>query len=258
VGLGRAVGITDDAAQRGQVDDTSRDYDWENLSQGSGRRDTNLLRGGPVPEAELPQRGRGVGSALQSANNSVVSPTLRERYQPRGEGIGHIPRSFTQQDVVDVQSNVSLAGGYDQQGGGQGETGDAPDHRPQALRMGGGLARAIAEITQRQNDATLERELEWQARVGGDAVKVTAFKEHVLNQQALRAFAFMKGKSPAIHMAHSIGSFFGLSGLASDVQGKQIAFVGDRAQGRQPIPFILPPQNAWTWARVRYCAMALQ
>ena len=64
----------------------------------------------------------------------------------------------------------------------------------------------------------------------------------------------MKGKSPAIHMAHSIGSFFGLSGLANDVQGKQIVFVGDRVQGRQPLPFILPPQNAWTWARVRYVA----
>jgi hypothetical protein len=125
---------------------------------------------------------------------------------------------------------------------------------PQAdeeLHMGVGLARAFADVTQRQNDTTLERELEWQARVGGDAAKVTTFKEQVLNQQALRAFTFMKGKSPAIHMAHSIGSFFGLSGLASDVQGKQIAFVGDRMQGRQPIPFILPPQNAWTWARVR-------
>ncbi len=88
----------------------------------------------------------------------------------------------------------------------------------------------------------------------GDAARVTTFKEQVLNQQALKAFAFMKGKSPSIHMAHSIGSFFGLSGLASDVQGKQIAFVGDRVRGRQPIPFILPPQNAWTWARVRYLA----
>ncbi len=36
------------------------------------------------------------------------------------------------------------------------------------------------------------------------------------------AFAFMKGKSPAVHMAHSVGQFFGMSGLAVDVQGKLI------------------------------------
>ena len=79
-----------------------------------------------------------------------------------------------------------------------------------------------------------------------------AFKDQVLNQQAFRAFAFMRGKSPVIHMAHLVGAFYGLSGMATDVQGKQIAFIGDRGQGRQPIPFILPPQNSWVWVRVRY------
>ena len=53
-------------------------------------------------------------------------------------------------------------------------------------------------------------------------------------------------------MAHSVGAFYGLSGMALDVQGKQIAFVGERINGRKPIPFILPPQNSWAWARVRY------
>ena len=94
-GLGRAVGITDDAARRGQGDITAQDYDWDNLSHGSGRRDTNLLRGGNGPEAELTHRWGGAGFALKSANNSVTSPTQRERYQPRGEGIGHIPRAVT-------------------------------------------------------------------------------------------------------------------------------------------------------------------
>ncbi len=46
-------------------------------------------------------------------------------------------------------------------------------------------------------------------------------------------FAFMKGKSPAIHMAHSIGAFYGLSGMAIEVQGKQIAFVGDKKLTQQ-------------------------
>jgi hypothetical protein len=44
------------------------------------------------------------------------------------------------------------------------------------------------------SDATIKRELDWQARVGGDATKATTFRDQVLNQQAFRVFAFMKGK----------------------------------------------------------------
>jgi hypothetical protein len=37
-----------------------------------------------------------------------------------------------------------------------------------------------------------------------------------------------------------------------DVQGKHIAFIGDRGNGRYPVPFILPPQNVWIWAKAKY------
>ncbi len=100
--------------------------------------------------------------------------------------------------------------------------------------------------------ATIERELEWQGRVEGDAAKCTAFKDQCLIQPTFRAFAFMKGKSPVVHMAHSIGQFFGMSGLALKVQGKQIGFIGDQGNGRCPVPFILPPLNTWSWQRTRY------
>jgi hypothetical protein len=88
--------------------------------------------------------------------------------------------------------------------------------------------------------------------VGGDATKATTFCDQVLNQQAFRAFAFMKGKLPAVHMAHSVGTFYGMSDMATGMQGKQIALVGNQGSGRQPIPFVLPPQNSWTWAKIRY------
>ena len=61
----------------------------------------------------------------------------------------------------------------------------------------------------------------------------------------------MKGKSPAVRMVHSVGQFYGMSGMAVDVQGKCIGFIGDRGQGRNPVPFVLPVQNAWNWARVQ-------
>ena len=55
-----------------------------------------------------------------------------------------------------------------------------------------------------------------------------------------------------VHMAHSIGQFFGMSGLALDVQGKHIGFIGDRVSGRHPVPFILPPRNMWAWQKTKY------
>jgi hypothetical protein len=44
-----------------------------------------------------------------------------------------------------------------------------------------------------------------------------------------------------------MGTFFGISGLATDIQNKQIAFVGDRAPGHFSVPFIFLPTNLWTW-----------
>jgi hypothetical protein len=100
--------------------------------------------------------------------------------------------------------------------------------------------------------ATIVSELEWQGRVEGDAAKCTAFKDQCLSQSNFWAFAFMKGRSPVVHMAQSIGQFFGMSRLALDVQGKHSGFIGDRVHGRYPIPFLLPPQNAWMWQKTKY------
>ena len=55
-----------------------------------------------------------------------------------------------------------------------------------------------------------------------------------------------------VHMTHSIGHFFGMSGLVVDVQGKYIGFIEDRGNSIYPIPFLLPPQNVWAWAKVKY------
>ena len=61
-----------------------------------------------------------------------------------------------------------------------------------------------------------------------------AFCDHAINQTAFRAFIFMKWKSPAVHMVHSVGQFYGMSGMAVDVQGKCIGFIGNRGQGHNP------------------------
>jgi len=73
-----------------------------------------------------------------------------------------------------------------------------------------------------------------------------AFKDQAISQNTFRAVAIMNGKSPAVHMVHSVGQIFGLSGLAVNVQGKCIGVIGDSGNRCHPIPFIVPQSNAWT------------
>jgi len=112
---------------------------------------------------------------------------------------------------------------------------------------GGAIAARLKTIANCHEDAVIGRELEWQSRVKGDQAKGNAFCNQAVNQTTFRAFAFMKGCSPVVHMAHSVGQFFGMSGLAAEVQGKYIGFIGDQGNGQYPIPFIPPPQNTWAW-----------
>jgi hypothetical protein len=106
---------------------------------------------------------------------------------------------------------------------------------------GGGIAARLQAATSRNNNATIKRELDQQGRVEGDATKSASFHDQALNQTTFRALTFMKGKSPVVHMVHSVGQFFGMSGLVLDMQGKHIGFIGDRGNGRHPILFLLPP-----------------
>ena len=166
---------------------------------------------------------------------------------------GGIPNEVDSNDNADVQSNVTGVGG----GGDQGTAfeGGQPQNEPtQGPRQGpgGAIAAHLEKIKDRQADAVIGRELDWQGRVEGDQAKSVAFRDQAVNQTTFRAFAFMKGRSPVVHMAHSVGKFFGMSGMAADVQGKYIGFIGDRGNGRHPVPFILPPQNAWAWTKIKF------
>ncbi len=71
--------------------------------------------------------------------------------------------------------------------------------------QGGGIAAKISQIKPRYNNTLVEHKLEWQAKAKGNNQLATAFKEQTVSQNSFRAFAFMKGKSPVVHMVHSIG-----------------------------------------------------
>ena len=93
--------------------------------------------------------------------------------------------------------------------------------------------------------------LAWQAGVQGEAAKATSFRDQTLGLMTFRAFAMMKPKSPVIYLVHSMGKFFGLSGMSPDLQDKQIGFVGDRNARMSPTPILLPPTYTWSWAKPR-------
>jgi hypothetical protein len=160
----------------------------------------------------LANRGRGEGG--QPLQGQLLGQPQRggEHYRgdPAGTGQqGGIPaeiQNMGSSDNDDVCSQVtnSVLG----LGGAEGNLGERVVNPNGRAAAGGEIAAKIATIKTRNDDALVERELEWQAKVKGNNQLAAAFKEQTINQNSFRAFAFMKGKSPAVHMVHSIGPFF--------------------------------------------------
>jgi hypothetical protein len=190
----------------------------------------------------------GEGNQIPQPQGQYQGQPQRGREPHRGDpgaGQGRIPAEIQNmgEDNDEIRSQVTNSVlGLGRAEGIQGEWGV---HFNARTDRGGGIAAKISQIKTRYDDTLLERELEWQAKAKGNNQLANALKEQTISQNSFRAFAFMKGKSPAVHMVHSIGQFFGLSGLAVDVQGKCIGFIGDRGNGKYPVPIILPQNNAW-------------
>jgi hypothetical protein len=203
----------------------------------------------------LANRGRGEGG--QPLQGQLLGQPQRggEQYwgDPAGAGQqGGIPAEIQNMGLDNDDGHSQVTNSILGLGGAEGNQGERGVNSNGRAATGGGIAAKIATIKTRNDDALVERELEWQAKVKGNNQLAAAFKQQTINQNLFRAFAFMKGKSPAVHMVHSIGQFFGLSGLAVNVQGKCIGFIGDRGNGKYPVPIILPQNNVWSWTNVNY------
>jgi hypothetical protein len=224
--IAQAVGFAEDNEGMDPPPPQGRDGEWDLVSNHSrSHGQGNLLN---------PERGQQGGGGDQPGHNQ------RGRQHPGG-CLGGIPGAINNDEALKIQSNLSIgAGDFDQGlvGGGQGQ-------QPARIASGGGITAQIQAATSRLDNATIKWELDWQGRVEGEAEKCNSFRDQALNQQGFRAFAFMKGKSLVVHMAHLVGTFFGMSGLTTDVQGKQIRFVRDQENRCYPVPFIPPLQNSW-------------
>jgi hypothetical protein len=109
--------------------------------------------------------------------------------------------------------------------------------------------RALQLIGERAwEPAGLEGELKWQVIGGnGNHEGQAIFRHQVIAQRHLRVFAIMCPKTPYITFCHSIATYFCDPGDEDKgLHGKDIAFVGDRAQGREPQRIILPVE-VWDW-----------
>ena len=106
---------------------------------------------------------------------------------------------------------------------------------------------AASSFALAQLGASVEKEeLKWQRDVHGDATKGKAFKAEILQAMDLRVFAFMRPKSAFITLVHSSATFFAM-GAPTDLQKKDIAFVGDRTPYHNPQPVLLGERKAWEW-----------
>jgi hypothetical protein len=102
------------------------------------------------------------------------------------------------------------------------------------------LERATAQRT--------KNEFKWQWTDGNISAK--KFKEEALSTgQGIKLYGFVQEDSPIIQTIHGLGKFFD-SEAPTEVQGKPIAFIGDRTRFGEPRPVIPPVEATWNWKAV--------
>lgn len=133
----------------------------------------------------------------------------------------------------------------------QDEIATLPRHPLPTLREYSGLEVAMTTFGERMLEPIIvERELMWQseALLSEDTQAQADFKDRMLQQLHLRAFALMRENSPYITIVHSIGKFF--PAITEDYstvnKGVYVGFVGDRKQQRSPAAISLP-KEVWEW-----------
>jgi hypothetical protein len=130
-GFGRAVGFADNTECRGSPPGQG-DNDWEAVSHASSQGEVNILQGARMPG---PGQHPGGGDQQPGGNYTEGNNPQRDWQQP-WEGGGNIPRAINQDNALDIQRNLSMGDGQDQQGGGEG---GVPEQHLAAEAPGGGL-----------------------------------------------------------------------------------------------------------------------
>jgi hypothetical protein len=96
-------------------------------------------------------------------------------------------------------------------------------------------------------ETALGRELKCHKEVAGNTQRINQFKEVVGGLQDFRTYLFMKLGSTFAMVLHSPLKFVAINDATQHLQGKFVAFVGDRSARKDPTPIVLPPQKTWSW-----------
>jgi hypothetical protein len=112
-----------------------------------------------------------------------------------------------------------------------------------------GVISAIDKVLERATAQRTKNEFKWQWTDGNVSAK--KLKEEALSPgQGIKLYGFVQEDSPIIQTIHGLGKFFDSEAL-TEVQGKPIAFIGDRTQfGGEPRPVIPPVEATWNWKTV--------
>lgn len=204
---------------------------WDMVEEGEGEEDVlgAAMAVGGEEEEEIDFLGGGGGDNEEGSREGGGNNEEEDEEEGSDNGGGVTNPGDEAQAGGGNTTGVATATHANNNGGGE-DSGIV-----QGLTQHGGVSRA---------DAHVQRELSWQRDVKGDTTKVTAFKMQVVGLQNFRAFLYMKPKSPLVQMAHSIGQYYGFSGLAPELQDRHIAFIGDRtADGGGAYAGITPGQE---------------
>jgi hypothetical protein len=209
-GLGRAVGFTGDTASRGPHGEQGGN-EWDVVSHASSHGGVNLLnrpcglgqgqppRGGDRAIGEDPcNHAHGLGQGQPPGEGDWAigdtlndgSPAQRDRQQP-GEGRGDIPGAINRDNAIDIQSNVSMEEGYDLRGHGEGQ-----DQHQAAQPPGKGIAAQLLQATTCNADATIEKELDWQARVEGGCHQSHCIPRPSVGPASIHGLCLHEGQVP--------------------------------------------------------------
>ena len=108
-----------------------------------------------------------------------------------------------------------------------------------------GLNMAAARLATDHGLATGQT-LHWQADIGGETTKIKAFRQDVLQQLDLVAFACMRPGSIYIQILHSAATF-AVQGGDAEMKGKDYGFIGDRTDFIPRPSAVLIEDKVWKW-----------
>jgi hypothetical protein len=96
-----------------------------------------------------------------------------------------------------------------------------------------------------------ECKLDWQQNAVADRSKQGPFKEKAKTLQSFAAFLIICPQLGYVMCIHSTHVYHPLAGSPLELNGKVVAFIGDKTDTRVPIPVKLPPRSSFEFSQLK-------